>query len=194
MSLFSSRRRRRRTSASATATTTRVHRRRRRNAGRVLLAAGVVLLIVAVAAAIFFGRKQITAAREEAAIQDVVSELRYACNNLDADALLNVINPSVADPLRLATALTGANNNEILESVFTGLNSDLEEVDLEQILRSITYEIREIQWESPIALVRTTCTVTVNGETFTRDIYLYMEKISGSWYIMDLEMDLSVDW
>ena len=105
-----------------------------------------------------------------------------------------MINPTVADPLRLLSALAGANKNEILESAFTGLNSDLEGVDLEQVLRSLTYEVKEIQREDPLALVRTTCTVTVNGEEFTRDLYLYMEKIQGSWYVMDLEMDLSVDW
>ena len=191
MSLFSSRRRRRRRSSAAGGTA--VSRRRRRRGGILpLVLAGLGVVLVAVL--LFSGGKALARRGQEAEIRDLVSELRYACNNLDADALLAAVNPTIADPLRLAAAVTGVNKNQILEELFVSMNADLEGVDLEQVLRSLTCEVRDTQIEGPYALTVVTCTMTVNGQSFTRDAWLYLERIQGSWYVMSAELELSTDW
>lgn len=187
MSIFSSsRRRRRRRHTSAAATTTR-RRRRRSPLPKILLA---VVVCVVLAGGVVFGVRTVTSSQEKAKIQDVVGELRYACNNMDANALLDVINPTIADPLKLAAAVTGTNKNELMESIFSSLNGKVENVDIEEVLRSLDYEIKNIQVSGQYARVTALCTLTVNGIELSRTATLDMQRIEGEWYVMRADMDL----
>lgn len=190
MSLFSKRRRRRSSTASAATATSSRRRRRRGKLPLVLpVAAAVAVLLVVV-----FAVRGVSGARQKAQVEDVVSELRYACNNLDTNALLDLIDPSVADPLRLVALAAGADKTAVLEQIVYALNDGLENIDLERALRSLTMEVKEVQIKKPEALVVAACTIDVEGETFVRDAYLYLQSIQGKWYIIDMDLDLSLDW
>lgn len=189
MSLFSKRRRRRSSTASAATATSSRRRRRRGKLPLVLPVAAAAVLLVVV-----FAVRGVSGARQKAQVEDVVSELRYACNNLDTNALLDLIDPSVADPLRLVALAAGADKTAVLEQIVYALNDGLENIDLERALRSLTMEVKEVQIKKPEALVVAACTIDVEGETFVRDTYLYLQSIQGKWYIIDMDLDLSLDW
>lgn len=188
MSLLSSSRRRRsrrRTSAASTG-------RRRRRRGSVIQIVLAVVLCAAVAGGAVLGVRELSAAREKSKVRDVVGELRYACNNMDANALLDIINPAIADPLKLAAAVSGTNKNELMETIFSSLNGRLENVDVEEVLRSLSYEIKSIRLSGRQARVTALCTLTVNGIDLSRTATLDMERIEKEWYIMGADLDLGI--
>ena len=193
MSIFSPRRRRRRyhstAGASASSGASQIRRRRRRSSfPRILLPVALAALLVVGA---IFGVRALRDAQEKSKIQDVVGELRYACQNMDANALLDIVNPDIADPLKLAAAVTGTNKNELMEKIFASLSKPVENVDLEEVLRSLNYEIQNIQVSGRYARVTVLCTLTVGDVDLSRPATLDMERIEDQWYIMSADINLS---
>lgn len=193
MSVFSSRRRRsRRRSFTGNSISGLSGTRRRRKGGGLSHMLFPLFCVVVVLGGVAFGVRSVSGIREKSRIEDVVGELRYACQNMDADALLSIVNPNIADPLRMAAAVTNTNKNELMADIFSSLGEPVENVDLEQVLRSLTYEIRKIQVSGRYARVTAQCTLTVNGEIFSREATLELEQIEKKWYIMSADLDLGV--
>lgn len=170
-------------------TTSTSRRRRRRSSGvlqYVAIAAAAVVLLLVIVFGVGVGKKVYQAGK----IEDTLTEMTYACNNMDADALLAVIDPEVADPLRMWAALGGVNKNEVMGSIFTAICDLSGNVDMEQVLKSITYDVEDVEIEGEYARVTADCTMTVNGEEFARYVTCYLQNIRDKWYIMDMEMSV----
>ena len=165
-------------------------RRRRRSGGGVLQYVLIGVAVVAVILVLIFGIGAGKKLYQAGKIEDTISELSYACNNMDADALLDVIDPEVADPLRMWAAVGDVNKNEVMGSIFTAICELSGDVDVEQVLSSITYDVEDVQIEDEYAMVTADCTMTVNGEEFARYVTCYLQNIRDKWYIMDMEMSV----
>ena len=58
------------------------------------------------------------------------------------------------------------------------------------MLKSITYDVEDVEIEGEYARVTADCTMTVNGEEFARYVTCYLQNIRDKWYIMDMEMSV----
>ena len=149
----------------------------------------MVLAGVAAAALLFFGGRftaeKVGEAKEGVQIQETLTEAQYAIENVDAKSLLNVIDPDVADPIRLLLATTGVNGNEAMAQVRTSLFGDGAFDTAQGALEDVQIEVTDSQILGKNAKLETLWTMNINGSEFFRYVTIRMEKINKKWYIVD---------
>lgn len=152
-----------------------------------LAAAGVAVVVV-----LFLGRRftaeKVGEAKEGTQIKETLTEAQYAIENVDTKALLNIIDPDVADPIRLLLATTGVNGNEAMAQVMTSLLGD-DAFDMAQgALNDVQIEVTDSQILGKNAKLETLWTMNINGNEFFRYVTILMEKINKKWYIVDFSV------
>lgn len=182
---------------TATRPRTRRHRgtrsRRRGHRGTKLpiwiaAAAGVVLIIALV---VFLGGRIIAGQRKDK-LENTVVELEYSLDSLDADSMLSILNPEIADPIRLLLAVSGYSGTEAMEELLVQLTGSDQMMDsLSEISSSMDAEILDEQIQGKWAYVDTRCSFVVRDQTFARYITFYMSYIEDQWYIMDAEVSVT---
>lgn len=165
---------------------TRRHRRSERSLQKTIL---LVLAGVVAAGLLFWGGRlateKIGEVREGAEIQETLTEAQYAIENVDTKALLNIIDPDVADPIRLLLATTGINGNEAMAKVMTALLGDDAFDTAQGALKDVRIDVTDSRIYGSDARLETLWTIDINGEEFFRYITILMEKINKKWYIVD---------
>mgnify|MGYP004665997007 FL=1 len=153
----------------------------------------MVLAGVAAAALLFFGGRftaeKVGEAKEGVQIQETLTEAQYAIENVDAKSLLNVIDPDVADPIRLLLATTGVNGNEAMAQVMTSLFGDGAFDTAQGALEDVQIEVTDSQILGKNAKLETLWTMNINGSEFFRYVTIRMEKINKKWYIVDFSVN-----
>ena len=153
----------------------------------------MVLAGVAAAALLFFGGRftaeKVGEAKVGVQIQETLTEAQYAIENVDAKSLLNVIDPDVADPIRLLLATTGVNGNEAMAQVMTSLFGDGAFDTAQGALEDVQIEVTDSQILGKNAKLETLWTMNINGSEFFRYVTIRMEKINKKWYIVDFSVN-----
>ena len=173
-------------------------RRRRRSRSRkdrgfdklhiVLAAVGVIAVILIV----WFGTDRAIGIVRTPKIENTVNELEYSLENMDLDALLNVVHPELADPIRLTLALANTNSNEVMNKLLNtmGVSNDIVGY-MGDSVRKFDMEIRDIHASSKEATVQTLCTLDINGSEFFRYVTVYLEYLNEDWYVSFFTMQLT---
>lgn len=126
-------------------------------------------------------------------IESLISELQYACNNLDVDQLLECIDPNISDPIRLGMSFlgnsSGLSKEEMVEALFDeiGGNSYQVQENPSDFLSTLKINVMNIEVEGDEAMVQAEVSFTVNGEEFDRETYFYCVKELDNWYVADFQ-------
>ncbi len=154
----------------------------------VLLAAAGVAVVVVLFLGGRFTAEKVGEAKEGTQIKETLTEAQYAIENVDTKALLNIIDPDVADPIRLLLATTGVNGNEAMAQVMSSLLGD-DAFDMAQgALNDVQIEVTDSQILGKNAKLETLWTMNINGNEFFRYVTILMEKINKKWYIVDFSV------
>lgn len=126
-------------------------------------------------------------------IKDTIREFEYACQNLDLDAILDTIDPYVADPIRLALALysgvAGEDYEDMLEDVVDSLIGAAfgDRYDPKEFLDTIRITDIKVKTKGSTATVTCELNFEIAGEQFRRDATIYMVEEDDAWYISGID-------
>ena len=131
--------------------------------------------------------------------KNVLKEFEFACNNLDADAILTSIHPNIADPIRFGLAtmksFSGDSTDAILEKILDGVSGGIESLGSNLSIKSVfsTFSIdpEKFNIHHKYAEVRCTVSFQIQGMSFERLAVFNMEKYNKKWYISSFEILLS---
>jgi len=127
-------------------------------------------------------------------IKDTLSEFEYACQNLDVDAILDCIDPDIADPIRFAVALysgaTGQDYEDFLDSVFDDLVAGVFGIDFDpyDFLSTISFTDIKVKTKKDYATVTCELNFEIAGEQFKRDATIYMIENDENWYVASIDV------
>lgn len=149
-----------------------------------------ILLGIAAVVLLFVGGRfaygKISEVQSGTQIEETLSSAEHAVAGMDAQALLNLIDPDIADPIRLVLAASGVNGNEAMAQTLEQLfgTDFLDSAD--SMLNSVTMEETGHRIYGKYSTVETLWTLNINGSEFFRYITLDMERIRQKWYITGL--------
>ena len=119
-------------------------------------------------------------------VENLMTEFQYSCNTLDIDAMLNCIDPSVSDPIKLGLGLYGMfaqkDKDQILDEIASALsgNSDMNGNDF---FSSIKIDVQKVDVKGKDAQVETVLQYKLLGENFKRDASFSCIQNAGKSYI-----------
>lgn len=122
-------------------------------------------------------------------IKDTLTEFQYACQNLDLNAMLNCIDPDIADPIRLGLIVYGAvteqDYEDVVDSLFDSVLGDLryEIQDSEGFLQTMTVTDTKLKAKRHTAVVTCTLNFEISGQEFHRRCKINMVEREKKWYI-----------
>ena len=121
-------------------------------------------------------------------IENVIKEFQTACNyeQLQIDAILRVINPSVSEKIALAVSVIGAFTNTDTDQIFEKIASFLVDdasIDASEFFKSIDIEIEKIKVRGKNATVQSVVTYSISGVPLVREAEIKCVKKSDKWYI-----------
>ena len=122
-------------------------------------------------------------------IEDTLSEFEYACHNLDIHAMLNCIDPDVAEPIKFSisaySALTGQDSEDVLDELVEAVfETDFEP---DEFLSHITITDPKIKVQKNKATVTCIINFEIGGDTYHKDTIINMIKTDDKWYISGFE-------
>lgn len=127
-------------------------------------------------------------------INKTLDEFQYSCQNLDVKAMLDCVNPDVADPIRFGFALisqfTETEYEDIVDCLFDGLLSGEfgEEFDCKEFLNTINLSEIEIDSDGNHADVSCKLNFELAGQEFSRPTKIGMIQVDEKWYIDGLDL------
>lgn len=125
-------------------------------------------------------------------IKDTLSEFEYACHNLDMDAMLDCIDPDVAEPIQFALSVYSIATDQDVEDltdlfVDSVFGSNASELDAEELLSYISITDQKVKVKKSTAAVSCSLSVELDGKTYDMDLTINMTKTDGRWYIAGIE-------
>lgn len=120
----------------------------------------------------------------------LISEFENGCNSMDVKAVLKTIDPRVANKYRIGVNIieffSGKSSDDMLGSVFSALPDEIGE-NGEEILKSITFDIEEVDVGDEDAEVITTMEYEIMGESYKRQVMFRCVYYIDDWYISSIE-------
>lgn len=108
-------------------------------------------------------------------ITEVTSNFETACNKLDIDAMLECINPAIADKIKLATGIasmfTDKKPKEMADELVNLLTGD-SSLNAEDFFSSINLSTDKLKIKSKTAVADTFVKYSIAGEKFEKRQYL----------------------
>ena len=128
-------------------------------------------------------------------INDTLDEFEYAARNMDIKAMLDCIDPLIADPVRDVYSLYHLVAKEKVEESFEKMIKDVfgVELDISDFLTDLSFEDRLVKVAGSRGTVKCRTVFEIKGEPFKRDTIIIMRKKRGIWYIAGVEIDNSDD-
>lgn len=124
-------------------------------------------------------------------IKNLLSEFENSCNTLDLDAMLNCINPSIANPIKTGISLVGlftdVNTDEILQQIGKALTGN-SGIGTNESFKSIQIEPIKIETSGDQATVTVKVSFKANGQTIDNNSSLKCIKVEGEWYIASFSL------
>ena len=122
-------------------------------------------------------------------IGDTLTEFEYACHNLDVRAMLNCIDPDVAEPVKFTisaySALTGQDSEDVLDEVVIAIFGA--DFDPDEFLSHITITDPKIEVKKNTATVTCVVNFELSGDMYHWDAAIDMIKTDDKWYIAGFE-------
>ena len=119
-------------------------------------------------------------------VNNLMTEFEHACNTLDIDAMLNCIDPTVADPVKVGLSLYGMfaqnDNDKTLDQIAGGLSGD-PKLNGNEFFSSIKIEVKKTSVKGDNATVETNIQYKLLGQNYNRDASFTCIEKSGKWYI-----------
>ncbi len=119
-------------------------------------------------------------------VEALMSEFEYACNTLDIDAMLDCIDPDIADGIRLSIGLAGmfseVDSADLVEE-FANLVMDNGHVDANAFFSSINIEVEDVSVEKDTAVVEAIVEYSVSSEDFKKMATFECVNYMNEWYI-----------
>lgn len=130
--------------------------------------------------------------KSEEQITNLLAEFEYSCNTLDIEAMLECVEPSTADKIKIALSIYGMfadkSTSEVLNDISEGLIGD-SALDGNDFFSSIKIDIKDMKVKGEEAVVSAFVEYKINGETFNRiadfKCVYYIEK----WYISEFSFE-----
>ena len=125
-------------------------------------------------------------------VNNLLTEFEYACNTLDIDAMLNCIDPAVADPVKVGLSLYGLfaqkDQDETLDQIAQLLSGD-SKLDGKEFFSSIKIEIKKVSTKGKSTRAETTIQYKLLGQNYKKDASFMCMKNSDKWYISSFYFD-----
>lgn len=128
-------------------------------------------------------------------IEDVITQLETACRQMDVEAALDCIVPSVSGPmhsmLKLATAASETSEDALLRKLISQYGgTSVSEDELEAACESLTLEIESTTpLDDAITEVEIVASTTVGATNYSQRMTFTMVCQSGRWYISEARPD-----
>ena len=123
-------------------------------------------------------------------VQEVIDEFEYACQTLDDSAILNCIDPDVAQIIRAAKIIIGSISDIDTEDL---LDKFVEvvfgtEFSGNEFLRKITIEDEKISVKKESATVKCNICFEIEGEQFRKNATISLKENDERWYISKVDL------
>lgn len=121
--------------------------------------------------------------------RNVLDEFEYACNELDADAMLRCINPKIADPIRLGlsllTHMTDKDIDDYVDEIAESLIETMDEVNIDatELFHSMKLEVTKVKAKGKKALAYVNITFETMGVEMEKYGVFQMIQVDDIWYI-----------
>lgn len=120
-------------------------------------------------------------------VKGVISDFQKACNDLDINAALDCIDPTVADIVKGAGGLLGLISGQDTDVIFESLSSLLmEHEDMKGVdfFKTLNVKVNGVETGETDAAAQVTLTYkNLAGEEVSRDANLTLKLSDGKWYI-----------
>lgn len=131
-----------------------------------------------------------TTADANQSVEQMAERCVSACNNLDADGILDCVAPEIAKPaktmMNLAGKLSGKDDEEMLETII-GLLGAEETADAAQVCRTLEVgELQNVEVDGDTATAEADFTFEQDGQTYVGHTTITCKCIDGKWYIYRL--------
>ena len=134
---------------------------------------------------------------EEKQCANQVQSFVSACNELDAEGILSCMDPSIADPIRIAFGvlgtLTGNELNDVLDGIINvlikGLQIFNDEIEVDQIFSSMSVKIDKIEVNGEYAKVNGKVSFHLFGKQMKKDMVVDMKETDDVWYIEKINLE-----
>lgn len=121
-------------------------------------------------------------------VRKVISKFEKACQELDADTMLDCLNPTITNPLGDVLDFFGVDS---LNSALSGVVKVLGVIDFkddapEDVLKTLKIKCKGFDFND----AKDACTVTaqlsytVDGEKVEKTVLIKCEQVDDAWYIM----------
>ena len=120
-------------------------------------------------------------------LHDLMDEFEEACNELDFDEVIDLIDPKIGKKIKVATGIVGLFTNKTTDELFASL-ADWMVSDYDvgaDFFESIDIEVERITISGDRANVYATLRVDVAGNDIEEEATFICVRRSGKWFISD---------
>ena len=121
----------------------------------------------------------------------LISEFEDGCNSMDVKAVLNTIDPRVANKYRIGVSLiefiSGKSSDDMLGRVFKALPDEIGD-NGEEIFKTITFDIEEVDVGNQAATVTAAMEYKIFGEVYKREVLFQCVYYMDEWYISSIDL------
>lgn len=159
---------------------------------------GKKILLVLIVIIVGINVRSILKSPGRAECREIITEFQTACNDLDVKGIVNCLNPSIANPLRVALfageVVTSRNSSEMLEEIldavggagFFGLGSDL---DLQSAFQSLKLTPEKYGLPKSVREIKCKADFEVEGLEFQYYVTIAIGRSHGEVYISELKFE-----
>ena len=120
-------------------------------------------------------------------VEQLVSDCTAACHDMDIEAILDCVNPKLADPMRSmlkVAGLSGKSDEELLELVGTYMGA--EATNYSEFCETLTTETGDVEVHGEKANTTLKYTFAQNGQSYQGEAEVSFTRVDGQWYISAL--------
>ena len=121
-------------------------------------------------------------------VEVLIGDCTKACHDMDVEAILDCVNPKLADPMRSmlkVAGVSGKSDEELLELVCTYMGA--EAADYGEFCETLSTEIEDVQIHGEKADATVKYSFEQAGQTFEGEAAVTCTRVDGKWYISTLQ-------
>ena len=121
-------------------------------------------------------------------VEALIGDCTQACHDMDIEAILDCVNPKLADPMRSmlkVAGVSGKSDEELLELVCTYMGA--EAVDYSEFCETLSTEIEDVQVHGETADATVKYRFEQDGQSYEGEAAVTCTRVDGKWYISTLQ-------
>lgn len=124
-------------------------------------------------------------------IEDLMSNFQKACNSLNFNEVLDCINPSISDKIKLAAGFVGMFTDTDTDKMFDSLAGYLskDKVGGKEFFSSIKIDVNDIKTDGDSAKVSAVITYKIKDKEITNNTTFNCIRSNEKWYISSFLFD-----